>query len=58
MNLKEMETELGISRCETAKKELQFTILKAQENIKTMEDHIKLQDKRVIELKKELHGDK
>ena len=50
MDLKEKKKELDLKKVEAAIAELEYKILERMEDIKRMEDHIELQNKRKKEL--------
>jgi len=53
-NLKKKKLELDIMKVAAAKAELEYKIEERLQDIKRMKEHIELQEKRKIELHKEL----
>ena len=53
-DLDKMKKELQISRANTAKMELEYKICEKKDEIKRIEDHIKLQDELIEKLSEEL----
>lgn len=56
MKLEEMKLRFDLQKCQTARMELQLRICEREEDIKRLQDHIKLQDDREIDLKKQIQA--
>lgn len=54
MSLDLKKTKLDLLKCQTAKAELEYKIEERLADIDRMKDHIKLQEKRMEELKKQV----
>lgn len=56
MSLERKKTEVELIRVEAAKAEMELRIAERQEEIKRVEENIKIQDSKILELKQRLES--